>query len=112
MSEILQTGLPVRAAKNMSYNSNGHRIPIVALGMSLSLLFAVTFVVCVVFDLLFPAMAMHEVWLPLLPGVTWLSWQSFILGLAESAAYGWYVALIFGPLFNLFASQHQRGQGR
>ncbi len=110
MSEILQGGLPARAAENMFYNSNGHRIPIVALGMSLSLLFAVSFVVCVVFDLLFPATVMHQVWLLFLPGVAWLSWQNFLLGLADSAAYGWYVALIFGPLIALFANQHRRGQ--
>lgn len=81
------------------------RIPVFALGMSLGLFLAITFVVCVAFDLLFPGMAMNETWLRLLPGFTWLSWPSFLLGLVESFAYGWYVALIFGPLFNLFAAR-------
>jgi len=46
---------------------------------------------------------MYQTWLRLLPGFTWLTWPSFLLGLIESFAYGWYIALIFGPLFNLFA---------
>ena len=93
-------------------NDRGHHIPVFALGTSLSLLFAITFVVCVVFDLLFPTLAMRDVWLPLLPGVTWLSWQSFALGLIESIAYGWYVALIFGPAYNWLASRRRLGEDR
>ena len=80
------------------------RLPVIALGMSLGLLLALTFMACVAFDLLFPAQAMAGVWMPLLPGFTWLSWGSFLLGVLESVAYGWYVALIFGPLYNHFSS--------
>ena len=81
------------------------RIPVVALGMSLGVFLAITFILCVGFDLLFPGMAMYETWLKLLPGFTWLSWPSFFLGLVESFAYGWYVALVLGPLYNFFASR-------
>jgi hypothetical protein len=84
------------------------RIPIVALGMGLGIFLAITFVLCVVFDLVFPGMAMYESWLRFLPGVTWLTWPSFFLGLIESFAYGWYVALIFGPLYNYFAARSGR----
>jgi ABC-type uncharacterized transport system YnjBCD permease subunit len=79
------------------------RIPVLAFGMSLGIFLAVTYVLCVGFDLLFPGQAMYQTWLRLLPGFTWLTWPSFLLGLVESFAYGWYVALVFGPLFNLFA---------
>ncbi len=79
------------------------RIPVVALGMSLGSFFALTFVLCVLFDLWFPALAMNPVWAPLLPGFTWISWASFLLGLIEAFAYGWYIALVFGPLYNFFA---------
>lgn len=90
----------------------GFEIPLVALGMSLGLFLAVTFVLCVLFDLWFPSLEMHSAWMRLLPGFTWLSWPSFLLGLAESFAYGWYVALVFGPLYNFFAarSRSQAGQ--
>ena len=80
------------------------RLPVIWLGMSLGPFLVLTFVACVGFDLLFPAQAMARVWMPLLPGFTWLSWSSFLLGVLESLAYGWYVALIFGPLYNYFSS--------
>ncbi len=78
-------------------------IPIFSLGMSLGLFLAFTYVLCVAFDLLIPEYAMYKVWAPLLPGFSWLSWPSFFLGLVETFAYGWYVALVFGPLYNVFA---------
>ncbi len=80
------------------------RIPVIPFGLSLGLFFTITFILCVGFDLLFPGQAMYQTWLRLLPGFTWLTGPSFLLGLVESFAYGWYVALIFGPLFNLCAS--------
>ncbi len=80
-------------------------IPVVALGMSLGAAFSLTFVLCVLFDLWFPALAMNPVWAPLLPGFVWISWSSFFLGLVEACAYGWYIALVFGPLYNLFAKK-------
>jgi hypothetical protein len=88
------TPLPVR---------NEPRLPVLALGMSLSVFLALTYVICVIFDLWFPEHAMYRVWAPLLPGFTWISWPSFLLGLVETVGYGWYVALILGPLYNLFA---------
>ena len=100
-SIALRSGTPLRVQATP-------RIPVIALGMSLGLFLAVTFVLCVGFDLLFPGQAMYESWLRLLPGFTWLSWPSFLLGLAESFAYGWYVALVFGPLYNFFAVRSGR----
>ncbi len=81
------------------------RIPVVALGMSLGLFLVLTFVLLVLFDLWFPALAMNPVWSPLLPGFTWISWTSFSLGLVETFAYGWYIALVFAPLYNFFATR-------
>ena len=80
----------------------------IALGMSLGLFLAVTFILCVGFDLLFPDQAMYKSWLRLLPGFTWLSWSSFFLGLVESFGYGWYIALVFGPLYNFFVTRLNR----
>lgn len=75
------------------------------LGMSLGLFLAITFIMCVLFDLVFPEWAMHQTWERLLPGFTWLTWPSFFLGLVWSFGYGWYVALIFGPLYNFFSTR-------
>lgn len=84
---------------------NVPRVPVLALGMSLGTFLAVTYVLCVLFDLWFPAQAMNPGWAPLLPGFTWISWSSFGLGLIEVFVYGWYVALVFGPLYNFFAGR-------
>jgi hypothetical protein len=43
-------------------------------------------------------------WLKLLPGFTWLTWPSFLLGLVETFLYGIYVGLVFAPLYNFFVS--------
>lgn len=72
-------------------------------GMSLGLLLALSFALCVVFGLLFPGTTMYQAWLPLLPGVSWITWSSALLGLVESFAYGWYIAVIFVPVWNFFA---------
>jgi hypothetical protein len=85
--------------------ANALRIPVVAFGMSLGIFLALTFVLCVLFDLWLPEKAMNPVWAPLLPGFTWIDWPSFFLGLIEAFAYGWYVALVFGPLYNFFAAR-------
>ena len=81
------------------------RVPVMALGMSLGAFFSITFILCVLFDLWFPEFAMNAVWSPLLPGFAWISWPSFVVGLIETFAYGWYVALVFGPLYNFFSSR-------
>ncbi len=85
-------------------------LPVTAVGHATSLTLAVTFVLCVSFDLLFPGMAMYQVWLKLLPGFTWLTWESFFLGLAESYGYGWFFALIWTPLLNVFARRVQQSR--
>lgn len=84
------------------------RISILAVGNASSLFLAITFSLCVAFDLLFPSMAMYETWLKLLPGFEWLSWKSFLLGLVESYGYGWYFALIWVPIYNLTVARKAR----
>ena len=80
-------------------------LPIFALGWALSLFFAITFLICVAFDLLFPDYAMYETWAGLLPGFVWLTPTGFAIGLIESFLYGWYVALIFGGLYNALVAR-------
>ena len=79
-----------------------------AVGHATSLFLAITFTLCVGFDLVFPQMAMYRSWQALLPGFTWISWSSFLLGLVESYGYGWYVALIWVPLYNVLSARAAR----
>jgi hypothetical protein len=55
--------------------------------------------------MLFSGATMYQAWLPLLPGVNWISWPSALLGLVESFAYGWYIAVIFVPLLKYFSKK-------
>lgn len=59
-------------------------LSLMAVGHAGSLFLAISFALCVAFDLLFPEHAMYQAWRDLLPGFEWISRQSFFLGLAES----------------------------
>lgn len=87
-------------------------ISLIAVGHASSLFLAITFSLCVGFDLLFPAHAMYEAWQKLLPGFEWLSLKSFFLGLIESYGYGWYFALVWVPIYNVFAVRSARGKNK
>jgi hypothetical protein len=87
-------------------------ISLYAVGQATSLFFAITFTLCVGFDRLFPAHAMYQAWQQLLPGFTGLSWGSFCIGLLESYGYGWYLALIWVPLYNVFATRDTKPGAR
>jgi len=76
------------------------------IGHASSLTLAISFTLCVLFDLLLPEHAMYQTWRALLPGFEWLSWKSFSIGLIESYLYGWYFALIWVPIYN-FASRRK-----
>jgi len=78
-------------------------ISLVAVGHASSITLALSFMLCVGFDLLFPEHAMYETWQKLLPGFEWISYKSFGLGLLESYGYGWFLALIWVPIYNVFA---------
>ena len=70
-------------------------------GLAMGSFLAITYLICVSYDLVFDQ-RMYETWLKLLPGFTWLTWQSFFLGLIESFLYGIYFGLVFTPLYNFF----------
>lgn len=105
MAEKVPTNLGQEGSGLPRQGPASSRVSVVALGMSLGLFLALTFVLCVLFDLVFPGYAMNRVWAPLLPGFVWLTWPGSLIGLAESFVYGWYAAVIIGPLYNLFAAR-------
>lgn len=70
--------------------------------LTLSLWTAVTFVVCVGYGLVMPqGLGMQRFLEMTLPGFTWLSWWTFLLGFGESLLYGAYAGLIYCPLYNV-----------
>ncbi|GAB5457370.1 MAG: hypothetical protein Hens3KO_04000 [Henriciella sp.] len=72
-------------------------------GHALSLLIAISFLICIGWGLVMPAsLHMHGAWENWLPGFEFLTPQGFIIGLSESYLYGWYIALVFVPLYRFF----------
>jgi len=81
------------------------RMSLIAVGHATSLLLMISFILCVGFDFLLPDYAMYQAWQKLLPGFEWISLKSFLLGLIESYGYGWYIALIWVPIYNFVVSR-------
>lgn len=76
-------------------------LSIKTVGLSLGTLFAVSYLLCVIWDLLFPGWAMYQVWQRLFPGFGW-DGVGLLIGLVEAVAYGFYAAAIFVPTYNYF----------
>ena len=73
-------------------------------GLAVGLFFDVTFLLCAFWGLVVPGRweTMTKLWEAVLPGFTWLTPWSIVLGLAELFLYGIYTAIVFVPLFNYF----------
>jgi hypothetical protein len=81
-------------------------IAVVPLGWALSLFAAISYSLCVLFYVLFPAQfANHAVLSLFLPAINVLTLPGFFAGLISSFICGWYVALVFGPLYNFFVAR-------
>lgn len=74
-------------------------LSIKAVGLSLGALFAITYLLCVIWDLIFPGWAMYQVWQRLFPGFGW-STVGLLVGLVEAVVYGFYAAVVFVPIYN------------
>jgi len=101
MAEITQT----QAGRVHDHQGVDTRtIPIITLGQALSTFFVVSYTICILGYLLFPGFPVqHESLAIFLPGFTLLSWHTFLLGLIESFIWGWYIAVVFGAIYNYFA---------
>lgn len=84
-----------------------HELQIRVVGTAMSLFLAISFLFCIALGLVSTRAELHNAWFTLLPGVTWLSWKSVGLGLVETVAYGWFIAVVFVPLYN-WALRRQR----
>ena len=81
-----------------------HPIPVIKLGISLSMFLGLSYLFCIIGYVLLPQLPVAHAALGIfLPGFTLLSWTSFCLGLLESLAWGWYIALVFGPIYNFIS---------
>ncbi len=86
----------------IAHQAAAHTLPVLALGMALSLFLVISYLACIMTYLIPGIPTGHAMLTIFLPGLTVLTWPNFLLGLVESFIWGWYVALIFGPLYNFF----------
>ena len=98
------------AQHDPSHSTASNRlIPLVPFGLGLSLFATFTYVVCILGYIFVPGLPIqHSALAIFLPGFELLSWRSFLIGLAEVFLGGWYVTLIFVPLFNFFTARLDR----
>lgn len=72
--------------------------------MSLACWMTVTFTICVIGGVIAPGLPIpHRTLELLLPGFTWISPRSFVLGLVETFFYGAYTGWLLVSLHNFFA---------
>ena len=70
---------------------------------------AITFTICVLGGVIAPSLPIpHRTLELLLPGFTWISLGSFVLGLVETFLFGVYAAWLFVSLHNFFARRWTR----
>lgn len=77
------------------------RTPITALAFSLSAFLAITYLLCVAAAWIASSLDGHAL-LQFVPRFAWNA-QGIHRGLIASLAYGFYVAIVFGVLFDFFA---------
>lgn len=106
MAQISATGMELVGRREI----DSRTISILTLGWALSAFFIVSYTICILGYLLLPGLPVkHEFLAIFLPGFTLLSWYSFFLGLIESFLFGWYIAVVFGAIYNFFLRRTARG---
>lgn len=92
---------PTDRPDHSAHPTHRHGIRLVPLGLSLSIFLAISFALCVIGNLI-PGLEGIHFLSALYPGVDWTRPELLIAGVAWAFGMGWYVALVFGPLYNLF----------
>jgi hypothetical protein len=87
------------------------RLTIRGTALALVVFLDVTYVLCVLWGLALPCLHARStgVFEAVFPGFTWLTPQSFVLGLAWTTLFGLYTAALFVPLFNYFEGRRSAG---
>jgi hypothetical protein len=95
----------IRGERKWDGLSTYRRIPVVALGYSLSVFAMLIYSLCVALMFVIPDQGLHRAWLQFLPYFQGLNWSSYLIGLSEVFVYSWYIALVFPPIYNFCAAR-------
>lgn len=81
-------------------------LPFWPIAWTLAIFATVVFALDMLLGVLFPNWwVMQNIYELLLPGFTFIDWETFFLGLVESFAGGFLTAVLFVPLYNYFAGR-------
>lgn len=80
------------------------RVQIAPLGLSLSLFFAITFLLCAL-GAFVPGLATFHLLQAVYPELDWAAPASILAGTILAFACGWYTAVVWGSLYNVFAKR-------
>ena len=76
-----------------------------AITLSLFVAFVITYIICILGDVLF-GWKMYQVWAPLLPGFTWpLTFSGSLIGLLWLVGYSVYASVLVVLPYNYFVSR-------
>ncbi|KAA3616814.1 MAG: hypothetical protein D8M58_17580 [Calditrichaeota bacterium] len=78
------------------------QLSIIPVAYTTTIFLIITYVLCILFDFVFPQWSMSKIWETVLPGFSWISWSSFLIGLVGTVGYGVYTAVVFVPIYNFF----------
>jgi hypothetical protein len=82
--------------------SHRHGITLVPFGLSLSIFLTITFLLCAIGNFI-PGLETIHFLSALYPDIDWTKPGPLIAGVVWAVGMGWYVALVFGSLYNLFS---------
>lgn len=102
MTETLRSTTPIGASPKGP-------VPVLALGMSLSLFLLISYLISHVLLWIVPGIVANDpVIAHFILGRDPMSWTGFLIGAFRAVACGWIIALIFAPLYNDFATRWRR----
>jgi len=76
-----------------------------AVSIALAAFLTLTYLLCIIFDFLFPQFTMWQAWYRFLPGFEWLTFTGFLIGLAEVIFYGFYIGWLFTWIYDFVNSK-------
>ncbi len=82
-------------------NAEFRALRAIPLALSLATFLSISFLACLALALVVPDRGLHGPWLQFFVGFSW-TWQGIALGLVESVAYGFFVGVVFAPIYNYF----------
>jgi hypothetical protein len=82
------------------------RIPVLALGISLSIFLPLSYLMCLLLLFLFPHVPLnHSVLIFFVPSLDEVGGYDLLIGVIEAFVGGWWMALGFGTLYNFIVAR-------